>query len=270
MAVENADAINAVFLGDTSKMQSGLARLLGLRSIFSLFGLLALALIVPACAAGDGSLTVSWTIASNSDPSLCAQYGASNVAVLVVNASGNPYSHTTPECSALSTNFQNVPVGVYNVTTQMLGDSGDPVSNSAGPIAVSVTKNNTVGQNFDFAKTAFNNYPSTGTLTVNWTIASSPAAAQCATYEALNLSIALIDSTGNPSTAVTVQCSAQTETIPNIEPGTYSVTAQMLNADGQPVSSAARATNVVISAGNTTSQTLDFPAGLFLIDASTP
>ena len=183
---------------------------------------------------------------------------------VVDNTSGNAYSRNFPSCSELSITYSNVPSGSYTVTAQMLDASGNPVSNFVGPIGVSFSSGDTATPNINFPATAFSNDPAEGTLTLSWTIASSPAAAQCAAHGAVNLSVELFDPNGNrvrPGDAR--RCSAQSVTIPNLAPGTYTVSAEMVNVGGQPVSSAVSAANVDISAGNTTSQSIHFPIGSF-------
>jgi hypothetical protein len=247
-------------------MQNIWDRLLERRFVLlAFFRLVAVALVMPACASGHGTLTVTWTIASISDATLCSKYGAASVAILVNNASGDEYSRSYPSCSALSFTFSYVPSGDYTVTGQMLDASGNTVSNYVGPIGVSLSSGNTATPNIDFPETEFITNPAEASLTVNWTIASSPPnLAQCGTYGAVNLSISLIDPNGNQyGPAMLAACSADTVTIPNLAPGTYTVSARMLNASGQPVSSAVSATNVGLSAGNKATQSFDFPTGSF-------
>jgi hypothetical protein len=245
-------------------MQFNLIRKFGFPVIQAWFCLLVAALFLCACSSGKGTLAITWTIASESVASLCGNYNASNVAVLINETSGNSYASSAPACSSLSTSYSNVPDGTYSVTAQMMGVSGNTVSKFVGPIVVTVTSGNTTIQNIDFPAASFNIDSTSGTLTVAWTIASSSAAAQCSTYGAVNLSVTVLDSNGNQyGDTTSVACTAATTNIPNVDPGSYTVIAQMLNANDQPVSSVVNATNVVVSAHTTTRQLFDFPASAF-------
>lgn len=252
------------FSDKESNMKFNLARESRSLAIHNRSGILVTALFICACSSGHGTLTITWTIASTSDATLCDKYDASNVAILVNETSGNPYSRVNPACGTLSTTYFNVPDNTYSVTAQMINDSGNTVSNYIGPIVVSVTSGNTTVQNFDFPLVSFNVDATSGTLAVSWTIASSSTEPQCSSYGAVYFSVTLFDGNGNqygPTTSVA--CAAATINIPNLLPGSYAIVGQMLDAKGQPVSSAARATNVAVSAQKTTQQSFDFPAAAF-------
>ncbi len=247
------------------KMTTKFVRVFGLRSLVIKFALLALAVILPACSS-TASLTVTWTIASSSDASSCSQYGATSIAILVNNASGNEYGRVTPECSAMTTTFSNVPNGTYTVSAQMLDASGNPITGTIGPDTVTISSGTNAAQNINFPATAFTNSGTgsgTGSLAVNWTIESSLAVSECSKYNAANTSINLTDSNGSPyGTTTLVACAAQTATVANLSSGTYGVAAKMVDGSGQAVSTTATA-SVVITAGTTTRQSFDFPASSF-------
>ena len=250
-------------------MTTSLVPTRALRSMFCKFAMLALVLILPACKSGNGSLTVTWTIASRSDASLCSQYGATSVTIRVANSSGNDFSRVTPSCSALTTTISDIPAGTYLVWAQMLDASGDTVSGADGPLAIAVTGGSTATQNFDFQATAFND-SGVGSLTVNWTIESSSSASECTTFNAANMSIQLNDSSGNAiGTAHTTPCTAFTWTMANLAPGTYNVTSTLLDANGQAVSTSNGPNSVTITANNTTTEPMDFPASAFTVSSAT-
>ena len=251
-------------------MQSKLVRLLGFRSILGRFVLFTLLLILPACSTSNGSLSVTWTIASVSDASLCGQYGAASVALLVNDSSGNQFSRVTPTCSAMSTSIPNVPAGTYTLTAQMLDAQGNPISSVIGPLSVSLTGGATATQNIDFPATAFSSAPGTGTLTVNWTIENSTSAAECTKFSASNISIQLTDAGGNAIGATHINpCSVFTWTMTNLAPGTYFVSSTLVGATGQAVSTAAGPNSVTITASTTTTSVIDFPASAFFASSST-
>ncbi len=250
-------------------MTTSPVRTRALRAMLRKFAMLALALALPACKSGNGSLTVTWTIASRSDASLCSQYGATSVAIRVANSSGNDFSRVTPACSALTTTISDVPAGTYLVWAQMLDASGDTVSNAAGPLAIAVTGGSTATQNFDFPATAFND-AGVGSLTVNWTIENSSSASECTKFNAANISIQLSDSSGNAiGAAHTTLCTAFTWTLANLAPGTYNVTSTLLDANSQAVSTSNGPNSVTITANNPATESMDFPASAFTVSDNT-
>ena len=251
-------------------MRCGSVRSLGFRVCLTHLSLFGAALVMSACSSSTGTLTVTWTIGSTAEASLCDKYGASNVAVLIKNSSGNPYTNTTPECSALTTTDTNVPTGTYSVYAQLLDATGSTASNYIGPVVVNVTSGNTTIQNIDFPIASLNTNLTTGTLNVIWTIASSSADTQCSTYGAAKLSISLSSNGKQYGSTVTAACADETTSIPNLAPGTYTVNAQMVDAAGQPVSSVIATTNVTIAAQTTTPQLVDFPVASFSNSQGTP
>ena len=249
----------------TLNMQSNLVRLFGFHSILRRFVLFTLMLILPACTTANGSLSATWTIASSSDSSLCAKYGATSVALFVNDPSGNPFSRVTPACSAMSTGIPNAPAGTYTVTAQMLDAHGNTVSSAIGPLSVSVTSGATATQNIDFPATSFTNIPGAGTLTINWTIENSTSASECSKFNAFNNSIQLTDASGNAIGGAHVNaCTVFNWVMPNLAPGTYSVTSTLIGANGQAVSTAAGPNSVSITANTTTTSVIDFPLSAFL------
>ena len=246
-------------------MRFSSVRQLGFRVLHSRISLLAATLMISACSGSTGTLTVTWTFASVSDASLCSKYGASTVAVLVKNSSGNPYSNSTPPCSALLTTDSNVPTGTYSIAAQMLDNSGSIVTNSIGPIVVNVTSGNTTIQNIDFPTASISTSSATGTLTIIWTIASDSAdTQQCSAYGAVNISVALYGSNGKQyGSTITAACSAETTSIANVAPGTYTLNAHLVDATGQPVSSTISANSVTVKTQTSTPQLFDFPITAF-------
>ena len=246
-------------------MRSRSVRQVGFPGLYSRISLWAAPLMISACSSSTGTLTVTWTFASASDATLCDKYGVSTVAVLVKDSSGNPYSNTTPQCNTLASTDSNVPTGSYSIAAQLLDASGINVSNSIGPIYVSVTSGNTTIQNVDFPATSINTSSTTGSLTIFWTIASDSAdTQQCSAYGAANISVALYGANGKQvGNKITAACSAETTSIPNVAPGTYTLNAQMVDAAGQPVSTTFSAANITVKAQASTPQLIDFPVTAF-------
>jgi hypothetical protein len=105
---------------------------------------------------------------------------------------------------------------------------------------------------------------STGSVQVNWTVASSADATECTTYGAASVVFTLKTSSGAVfGTPTTVSCSAFSVVIPALPADTYTMTAQMVDATGAPVGTATSPAPIVVTAGETATQSLDFPASSF-------
>ena len=253
----------ATSIGRRLKMKLELPRLLGLGFMAAFWGLLAVALAV-SCAAGNGTLTTTWTIASGSDPAQCNVHGASSVALQVKDSSGNIYQSVTAPCTAFSNTFSNVPPANYTVTAQMVDAAGNTASNFVGPIGVSVNSGSTTVQNIDFPTSAFANAATTGTLAVNWTIESDSIATECTKFGAVNISIQLSDTTGNlVGTPHTSPCNAFTMTLSGIATGTYGISSTLVDASGQAISTKVGPNTITVSSNLTSTETVDFPASAF-------
>ncbi|HEY4104136.1 MAG TPA: hypothetical protein VGM44_09600, partial [Polyangiaceae bacterium] len=101
-----------------------------------------------------------------------------------------------------------------------------------------------------------------GTLMVNWTIVSTTDPNQCATYGAETISINVTDASG-VTTPTRTSCAEFTTAIDGLSAGSYSMTAQLLDASGTPVSTPIGPLLETITDGNTTTQAVDFPADSF-------
>jgi hypothetical protein len=222
--------------------------------------------------ATTGSAVVNWTIASGKDATQCTTYGAASIVIQLTDSTGNPYgTATTTACSAFSVTIPNLPPGTYGLTAQMVDANHAPVSTVAPSQSVTIGAGATAAVAFDFPATSFTAPTgTTGALSATWTVASTTDAAQCTTYGAASIVLKLTDSAGNPyGTATTAACSAFSVTIPNLPPGTYGVTAQMVDASSAPVSTMVPSQSVAIVAGTTATQAFDFPAASFTAPTGT-
>jgi|GEM_PF-1927087 len=215
---------------------------------------------------GLGTLTVNWTIESSSSASGCSKFNAAEISIQLLDGNGNAVgaAHTTP-CSTFAWTLTNLTAGSYTVTSTLLAATGQAVSTVATSNAFAIAVNSTVTVNVDFPTASFSPFNAThGMLQLDWTIASSPAASLCASYGAVNISFSLFDANGNAYGSANVSsCSAQTAIVYAITPGTYNVTAKMLDANGQTITTTATATSVIITAGTKTEQAFDFPLSSF-------
>lgn len=137
-------------------MQSKFIRLLGSSSVVTIFGLFAVTL--PACSnigADNGTLVVTWTIASTSDASLCDKYDGW-VVVQVTDSSGYHYSSSNAPCNSFATAFGNIPVGIYGLSAYMFDANDDTTLSTVSPGNVSVNTGSTTTDSINFSITASN------------------------------------------------------------------------------------------------------------------
>jgi len=217
---------------------------------------------------GSGSLTVNWTVASSAASTQCTTYGAQSIVIQLVDSAGSSSGSTTAPCSAFSTTIPDLPSGSYTVNAYMVDSSGQSVTATSTVSAV-ISANANTTTSIDFPTSAFTatTNPADGALTVNWTIASSAVATQCATYNATNLIVTLTDSNGNAyggGVQPAVTCTAFTTTISNLPPGTYGLTAQLVDSTGVAVTTSTTPVSVLITAGTNTPESVDFPANSFV------
>jgi len=215
----------------------------------------------------SGTLLVSWDVATSTDPAQCIAHGAANIVIQLTDASGAPYgTPTVMSCGSFMASIVNLPAGTYAMSAYMVSASNDPVTTTVGPVPVTIIGASTTSQAIDFPLDSFISGPgaNTGSLVVTWDVASSVDPAQCALHRAASLSIQVYGALGAPfGTPITPSCSAFMTTIPNLMPGTYGVSGQMVDTNNQPVSTVVGPVQVSIVAGASSSQAFDFPANSF-------
>jgi hypothetical protein len=114
----------------------------------------------------------------------------------------------------------------------------------------------------DFPTTSFQT--NTGSLQINWTIASATNASDCAAHNAANVSVQIFNATNAPVGAAHLEpCSQFTGTITGLAPGSYTFTGQMVDSNGSPVGTMIPAVAETTTANTTTTQQLDFPVSSF-------
>jgi len=98
-----------------------------------------------------------------------------------------------------------------------------------------------------------------GTLVVAWTVAGNTASTQCAVVGAQNVSITLTDVNGLQAGATTVSCGNGTTLFSGLSAGTYTVTANLLDASGNTLFTSSTAT--AVNDGSTSTDAIDFSTG---------
>ena len=223
--------------------------------------------------AGTGTLELDWTIAGAADGSLCATHSAQTMSIQVFDASSIQYGATTTvACSALTTSIAGLPAGNYTVQAQLLDATGASITTLLGPLAETISDGTLTKQTVDFPESSFGavvTNPNLGSLTVSWTVAGGASATGCTANNAANISLQLLDSANVPvGTAQTASCSAFTTTLPNVTPGTYTLTAKLVDPSGADVTTTATIAGIAIAAATNTAQPIDFPTTSFLTSAT--
>jgi uncharacterized protein (DUF2141 family) len=217
--------------------------------------------------AGTGTLEIDWTIAGSADASLCATHSAQTLSIQVFDASNVQYGGTiNAACSSLTASVTGLPAGSYSVQAQMLDATGASITTLIGPLAETITSGVVTRQAVDFPEDSFG--PATtnadqGTLTVTWTVADAATSSACATNGAADIVLALLDSNNVQVAAQDISCSAFSATLPSLNPGTYTLTAKLVDSNGADVTTTATIPDLEVSAGSNTAQPIDFPTTSF-------
>src|SRR5262249_54898945 len=114
--------------------------------------------------------------------------------------------------------------------------------------------------------TTDDNTTTTGRLEAHWTISGTVDPTQCTNNGAVNMRIAVLDSSGNKrNTDDTASCSAFAASFNEDFPsGTYNVQMTLLAADGSARTTTSTISVVVPNDGTTASVLSDFPASSFI------
>ena len=78
----------------------------------------------------EGSATITWTLQGRTDPMVCSQFGASEVEIRVVDATGKVASDLTSPCPSFRAAV-SLGAGEYVADLMLLDDTGRPVSDVA-------------------------------------------------------------------------------------------------------------------------------------------
>ncbi|HEY2404983.1 MAG TPA: hypothetical protein VGI10_03225 [Polyangiaceae bacterium] len=214
-----------------------------------------------------GTLGVSWTIASATDPTQCANNGASSIELQLTDTAGTPIgAATTAACTAFATTIDGIVPGTYALTVTMLDVNGAAVTTPFSIPNLTITAGATTSQPVDFPLNSFiGGTTTTGSLEVDWTIGSGTNAADCDAHGAANISLQLYDQSGTPIGARTLDpCSSFSATIPGLEPGSYQVSAELVDLNQTPVTTEVPPQNLTITVNTVTQQGFDFPSSSFL------
>lgn len=103
-----------------------------------------------------GRLGVSWTIASDADPTQCANNGASSIELQFTDTIGTPIgAATSAVCTAFTTTIDGIAPSTYALTVTMLDVNGAAVTTPFSIPDLTITAGATTSQPVDFPLNSF-------------------------------------------------------------------------------------------------------------------
>jgi hypothetical protein len=99
--------------------------------------------------AGSGSVTVRWVVAGAANPATCDAFGATDLELVVYDASGRP---VTRQIAACGTFGLSIPLreGTYSAEVTLLDAAGNPVSTTKNLDAIEVISGTDLAIDVDF------------------------------------------------------------------------------------------------------------------------
>jgi hypothetical protein len=104
------------------------------------------AIVVPT---GAGSMTLNWLVAGSTNPAVCSQFGASQMEIVVYDASGRPVTRMTEPCGNFTASIA-LPEGTYTADATLLDAAGRAVSTTKTLEAINVIADTGLTINLDF------------------------------------------------------------------------------------------------------------------------
>lgn len=98
-----------------------------------------------------------------------------------------------------------------------------------------------------------------GSMTVNWTIASSTAPAQCSYYRVDGLELVVYDDTGAEIVSTNAPCEGFSVEV-ELSPGTYHADATLVDADKRPRTVTLPLNDIRVTEGTDIALDIDFPS----------
>jgi hypothetical protein len=101
---------------------------------------------------GTGKLRVEWSIDGSDDSDICSVYDVSHIEIALFDEDGDSYDDpVVVACSAFETTIEDLPTGEYSVMADLLGASGNAVTEALGPMTVKVVSDETVVEEINFS-----------------------------------------------------------------------------------------------------------------------
>ena len=101
----------------------------------------------------SGTLTVHWTVAGGSDPSVCGAYGATDLELVVYDASGAQVATTTAACEGFALTL-SLPEGTYSADATLIDPNGASRSTTKPLQAIVVVRGTDLAIDLDFPQSS--------------------------------------------------------------------------------------------------------------------
>lgn len=102
--------------------------------------------VVPS---SSGTVTLRWTVANRSDPSVCSAYAAPQFELVVYDASSNRVATATAPCAAFNVTLP-LPEGTYSAEVTLVDFSGNARSTTRPLHAIEVVRGTDLAIDVDF------------------------------------------------------------------------------------------------------------------------
>lgn len=209
-----------------------------------------------------GALEVSWTVASTTDPNMCAMYGATNLVIALTDSAGSSLGTWSAACTAFALTVPSLTPGTVTLTGSMVDGTNQAVTTTVGPASVAIVAGTTATASLNFSAASFIGQTGSGTLNLSWTIASQSDPASCTSHNVDSIHFRLEDTSGNLVGAELMQTCSAFATTASYPAGAYTMSSELFI--GSTVRTTSATTPVTITSGATTQQTVDFPETSFI------
>ncbi len=212
---------------------------------------------------GQGDLKVDWSIEEQTTDTVCSDYDVDTVKVTVLDRYERTYMSSEADCSEFSTTLDSLAEGTYQVSLQVFDANANELSSQLGPKDVRIWDGKTSTVRFAIDRGDISNDLSpesgTGQLQVEWSIGGEAESAYCSGYGVDRVEIHLFDAAGDESgEGLVVACGDFETTVESLHSGSYSVTAQLLDQAGEPLTDVKGPTIVKVEADATRVVLFDF------------
>jgi len=103
--------------------------------------------------AATGTLTIHWTVAGASDPSVCSAYGATDLELVVYDESGTEVATTTGACEGFSLTLA-LPDGTYTADATLIEPNGTARSTTKPLQAIVIVGGTDLAIDLDFPQSS--------------------------------------------------------------------------------------------------------------------
>ncbi len=223
----------------------------------------------------DGDLAITWRFNGHADELGNDPCGALGAHRLVVELKGPEAVSDVVACDAFSSSFplgylqpgsttwafghvtKDLARGSYDVRVFFIDRHGNELSYpEPWQGSARVSRNRTTRLDLDFAV-------DTGALEVGWALAGGDAA--CEQVDASYVALSVSTAEGAEVESVQLDCGAPDHVLLGLTPGDYSVTGQLLDDAGSPITTEVQSGAIAVAAADMSSTRLDFAWSSFTV-----